>query len=94
MTDEELLDKIADLVEKRNSGEFHISVETARAMILSYIAEYKQQIIDELENLDCLGVYYDSSWGQVRETTSHPEYVKLEDLNRIINWLRKNETTK
>lgn len=39
-----LVDKIADLVDKRHNEEFHINVDTARDMIYDMIQEYTNNI--------------------------------------------------
>ena len=43
MNKEELLDNIADLVDKRISGEFHINTETARLMISEEVDKYMRE---------------------------------------------------
>lgn len=45
---EKLLDKIANLVDKRQSEEFHIPAATARAMIAEDINDYVEDVIYEL----------------------------------------------
>jgi hypothetical protein len=45
---DKLIDEIATLVDKRQSEEFHINTETARAMISEMIENYVEDVIYDL----------------------------------------------
>lgn len=41
-------------------------------------------LLEELDSIDSTGVFWDQNWQQIRECSHHPEYIRVEDLNKII----------
>lgn len=50
MNKEQLIDNICELVNKRNSGEFHIKADVAVSMISDYIDQYTETALKKLKS--------------------------------------------
>lgn len=44
-----------------------------------------EDIISDFDSLETVGVFFDQNWQQIRETSHHPEYVRLEDLKELVS---------
>lgn len=60
-------------------------------MTMKSLRKMKEQLEELISDLDCLdrvGVYYDRNWGEVTECGHHPEYIRIADLDKVIEKLK------
>jgi hypothetical protein len=55
--------------------------------------EILENLLSELDSMETVGLYWDRNWQQIRETSHNAEYIKVEDLNRLIKEYKGNLTS-
>lgn len=54
--------------------------------------EILENLLNELDSMETVGIYWDRNWQQIRETSHHSEYIRTEDLNKLIREYKGNLT--
>lgn len=55
--------------------------------------EILENLLSDLDSMDIVGVFWDRNWQEIRECSYHPEYIRVEDLNKLIKEYKGNLTS-